>query len=83
MKFYCTDRVTLKHYTISRCFLNILREHTTKRQASGKVINGSNGVTKGHVVLSRYADMEESSSGLDDGAFLSIKHAGYNSEVSG
>ena len=59
MKFYRTDRVTLKHYTISRCFLNILREHTTKSQASGKVINGSKGVTKGHVVLSRYANMED------------------------
>ena len=83
MKFYCIDRVTLKNYTISRCFLNILREHTNERQASAKVVNGSNGVAKGHVILSFYANMEASSSGLDDGAFWSTAHAGYNSEVSG
>ncbi|CAH3019781.1 unnamed protein product, partial [Porites evermanni] len=69
--------VTLKHYTISRSFLNILREHTTKTQASGKVINASIGVTNGHVVLSRYANMEESSSGLDDG-FQGDFHGRYD-----
>ena len=47
MNFYCIDRVTFKNYTISRCFLKILREHTNERQASGKVVNGSNGVAKG------------------------------------
>ena len=61
MNFYCIDRVTFKNYTISRSFLTILREHTNERLASGKVINGSNGVAKGHVVLSFYANMEASS----------------------
>lgn len=83
MKFYCIDRVTLKNYTISRCFVNILREHTNERQARDKVVNVSNGVAKGHVVRSFYSNMEASPSGLDDGAFRSIAHAGYNSEVSG
>ena len=57
-------------------------EDTTEGQANGTVITGSDGVTKGHVVFSRYANMEASSSCLDNGAFLSIGHAGYNSEVS-
>ena len=83
IKFYCIDRLTLKNYTISRCFSNIPREHTNERQASGKVANGSNSVTKGHVILSFYADMEPSSSAFENGAFLPITHAGYNSEVSG
>ncbi|XP_068753774.1 uncharacterized protein [Montipora capricornis] len=35
---------------------------------------------KGQVVFSRYEDVEASSSCLENGAFLSIGHAGYNSE---
>lgn len=58
-------------------------EHAREKQAGGTVITASDGVTKGHVVFSRYADMDASSSCLDNGAFLSIGHAGYNSEVSG
>ena len=57
-------------------------EHTIDGQASGTVITGSDGVTKGQVVFSRYEDVEASSSCLENGAFLSIGHAGYNSEVS-
>jgi len=69
-------KVILKH-------LQNKTEHTREGQVDGTVITGSDGVTKGHVVFSRYADMEASSSCLDNGAFLSIGHAGYNSEVSG
>lgn len=58
-------------------------EHTREGQADGTVITGSDGVTKGCVVFSRYADVDASSSCLGNGAFLSIGHAGYNSEVSG
>ena len=58
-------------------------DHAREKQADGTVITASDGVTKGHVVFSRYADMDASSSCLDNGAFLSIEHAGYNSEVSG
>lgn len=55
-------------------------EHTIDGQASGTIITGSDGVTKGQVVFSRYEDVEASSSCLENGAFLSIGHAGYNSE---
>jgi len=69
-----------------KMFLNHIQnktEHTREGRVDGTVISGSDGVTKGHIVFSRYADMEASSSCLDNGAFLSIGHAGYNSEVSG
>lgn len=58
-------------------------EHARDKQANDTVITASDGVTKGHVVFSRYADMDVSSSCLDNGTFLSIGHAGYNSEASG
>ena len=57
-------------------------ERTSDGQASGTVISGCDGVSKGQVVFSRYEDVEASSSCLENGAFLSIGHAGYNSEVS-
>ncbi|XP_068677168.1 uncharacterized protein [Montipora foliosa] len=54
-------------------------EHTINEQASGTICTGSDGVTKGQVVFSRYEDVEASSSCLENGVFLSM-HAGYNSE---
>lgn len=58
-------------------------ETTREGQTSDIIITGSDGVTKGHVVFSKYEDKESSSSCLGNGSFLSIGHAGYNSEVSG
>ena len=55
-------------------------ERTIDGQASGTIITGSDGVTKGQVVYSRYEDVKASSSCLENGEFLSIGHAGYNSE---
>ena len=41
------------------------------------------GNIKGHVIFSKIEDLDDSSSCFENGAFLSIGHAGYNSKVSG
>jgi hypothetical protein len=47
------------------------------------VVNGPDGSNcRGHVVFSKYEDLDSSSSYLENGAFLSIGHVGYSSEVS-
>lgn len=39
------------------------------------------GETKGHVVFSKYENVDVSASYFENGAFLSIGHVGWHSEV--
>ena len=54
-----------------------------KRRQNERVIAGPDGISKGLVLFVRYEDVDISSSCLENGAFLTIGHVGYNSEVSG
>ena len=45
------------------------------------IIDGSDGETKGRVVFSKYENVDVSSSYFENGAFLTIGHVGWHSEV--
>lgn len=53
-----------------------------KGRASEIIIDGSDGETEGHVVFSKYENVDVSASYFQNGAFLTIGHVGWHSEVS-
>ena len=44
--------------------------------------NGGGATNSDHVIFSRYKDVDESLAAFKDGPFLTIGHAGFDSEVS-
>ena len=60
----------------------MLLKHLEKRRASEIIIDGSDGETKGHVVFSKYENVDVLASYFENGAFLTIGHVGWHSEVS-
>ena len=50
--------------------------------AVDNIITGADGETKGHVIISKYENVDLSASYFESGAFLTIGHVGCHSEVS-
>ena len=68
-------------------FLKHLKDKADRgeeEETNDMVITGLDGVS-GHIVFSRYKDIniEEALAYFENGAFLSVGHAGFNYEVSG
>ena len=58
------------------------KKELTEEDQSNTMFTGPDGVSRGQIVFSDYEAVDASSSYLENGAFLSIGHVGYQSEVS-